>query len=97
MPATPDSISLFSQIVNASVAAAAWIWFAVGSLLFFTVAGIVAGLSFRQQEQRRYRLYEDAQRGANVAPAAPATPATTSRQSANPVSEDDDHWPASLP
>jgi hypothetical protein len=85
---------LFSRIVDASVAAAAWIWFAAGSLIFFIVAGIVAGLSFRQQERRRFRLHGATHGDANTPSAARATPAT---KSSTPDSEDGDHWPASLP
>ena len=55
---TPDTLLLFAKIVDSTVAAAGWIWFMFGSLIFFVVAGILAGLSFRQQEQTRYDLVE---------------------------------------
>ena len=37
-----------------STATLGWIWFLVGSIIFFAVAGIFAGLTFRQQERHRY-------------------------------------------
>ncbi|MCB0063020.1 MAG: hypothetical protein KDE19_12935 [Caldilineaceae bacterium] len=36
-----------------------WIWFLVGSVIFFAVAGMFAGLSFRQQEAERYQVAGD--------------------------------------
>ncbi len=53
---TPDALLLAAKTFDAAVAAAGWIWFLLGSLVFFVTAGIVAGLFFRQQERRRYDL-----------------------------------------
>jgi hypothetical protein len=84
--ATADALSLFSQAAGAAVTAAGWVWFVGGTLVFFISAGIVAGLTFRQQERQRYWLSEvDSDR-----PAPPHTPATR-------PPEDDTSWPTSLP
>jgi hypothetical protein len=95
-PATPlpttDSLGLMSQVAEAAVAAAGWIWFVGGSLVFFITAGIIFGLSFRRQERRRYRL-------SPPEPADGPEAAQTRRQlrnRGNRPDSDDDHWPASL-
>ncbi len=53
---TPDYLLAAAKTFDAMVAAAGWIWFLTGSLVFFVTAGIVVGLFFRQQERRRYDL-----------------------------------------
>lgn len=92
-PATPlpttDSLGLLGQAAGAAVTAAGWIWFVGGSLVFFITAGIIAGLSFRQQERRRYRL-------STLEPEEPQAPPAPRHRRSGPGSEDD-HWPASLP
>ncbi|MDQ3248093.1 MAG: hypothetical protein M3Q45_02680, partial [Chloroflexota bacterium] len=83
----PAVLPLFSRVLDATVAAAGWIWFLCGSLIFFATAGILAGLGFRRQERRRYALVDaplDVDEDlfqVNLAPPADA----------------DDSWPASLP
>ncbi len=81
--------SVMGQALAAAVTAAGWVWFALGSLVFFGTAGIVAGLSFRQGEQRRYRL--DGAEPDGRPSARPPKPAPPRRD------ETDDQWPASLP
>jgi hypothetical protein len=53
---TPDVLLTAAKTFDAMAAAAGWIWFLAGSLVFFVTAGIVAGLFFWQQESRRYDL-----------------------------------------
>ena len=43
---------MFDSIITA----AGFIWFMVGTVIFFVVAGTIAGLSFRQQAEERYDL-----------------------------------------
>ena len=55
---TPDTVMLVANIIDSTIAAIGWIWFMFGSLIFFIVAGVLAGLSFRQREQERFDLVE---------------------------------------
>lgn len=90
---TPDTTTLFAQIVDASFAAAGWIWFITGSLIFFVTAGVVAGLSFRRQERQRYRLSPSSNAPPNIQPTAPTPPLRPER----PAADEDEDWPTSLP
>ncbi|MCB0158804.1 MAG: hypothetical protein KDD83_11790, partial [Caldilineaceae bacterium] len=97
---TLDAAMLAARIVDGAIAAAGWIWFALGSLLFFTVAGILAGLSFRQQEQQRYDLVderdaEDAFLAGSSLPDIDTFPPPDHPASPAPTPPDD--WPSSLP
>ncbi len=49
-----DYLNLMAGVLAVSTATLGWIWFLVGSIIFFAVAGIFAGLTFRQQERHRY-------------------------------------------
>jgi hypothetical protein len=82
---TTNAAGLLSEAVGTAVVAAGWIWFLMGTLVFFVTAGIVAGLSFRNQERARYRL-------SNGEPPPPTSPPPPARRR-----QDDDHWPTSLP
>lgn len=53
---TPDAMLIMARAVDMGILAASGIWFACGSLLFFGMAGLVAGLYFRQQERSRFAL-----------------------------------------
>lgn len=53
---TPDTMLFLAQAVDMGIIAVGGIWFACGSLFFFGVAGLVAGLYFRQQERSRFQL-----------------------------------------
>ncbi len=92
----PDFLVLFAKIVDASIAAAGWIWFVCGSLIFFVTAGVLAGLGFRRQHRPRYALVDrdDDFDDPYQTVAAPA-PVPSTRPARNPA--DDDYWPASLP
>jgi hypothetical protein len=88
---TPDFVMAAARTFDVAVTTMGWLWFLVGSLVFFVTAGIVAGLFFRQSEASRYelpapdywleeepsadRLHSSSQSGANA----------------------DDEWPAELP
>jgi len=54
-----DYLSLIAATLATSTATLSWLWFLAGSIIFFAVAGMFAGLSFRQQERRRYRMFDD--------------------------------------
>lgn len=82
---TPSILVLMDRSLTGLLGAAAWIWFVCGSLVFFIVAGIVAGLGFYRQERNRYRLYE-------LTPDE-ETPVRSQAQ----TGEDEDIWPPSLP
>lgn len=87
-PAFPE---LFAVILRSAARATAWIWFACGSLIFFIVAGIVAGLYLAQQNRNRYQIYTlvpDEQEDIVV---------ERTEVSAKRNSNEDDIWPASLP
>ncbi len=86
---TPDILLFAARVADKVTLAAGWIWFALGSLVFFAVAGLMAGLSFRQAERRRFDL---SQTGADpfdidgFLPPAPHRP-----------DPGEDDWPDSLP
>lgn len=91
LPAAPmTTFPLFTQVLDAAVAAAGWIWFLCGSLIFFVTAGILAGLGFRRQERRRYALV-DAEIDEDT------YEIDTTLTSLRPGPAADDNWPASLP
>jgi hypothetical protein len=84
-----DNGAIFGSAFERILAAAGWVWFLVGVLVFFTVAGVMVGLGFRQQERQRYTLFDDAE-------PPPAPPLPSAPPPAKPADEDD-HWPSSLP
>lgn len=71
------------------------LWFLAGSLVFFGVAGIIAGVGFRQSERRRFHLYTLEEQEDESSDEA----ATTSSQApkARSAKDDVDRWPSSLP
>ncbi len=86
---TPDYLLLAARVIDAAMATAGWIWFLLGTLIFFAAAGIMAGLSFRQQEAHRFELLE-------------ATPPEDDEEWGEDEEDvgppdTDDNWPASLP
>ncbi len=56
--ATADFVMAAARTFDVAVTTFGWLWFLVGSLVFFVTAGIVAGLFFRQSEAHRYDLPE---------------------------------------
>jgi hypothetical protein len=95
---TPDRVMLMANIVDSTLAAIGWIWFMFGTLLFFIVAGVLAGLSFRQREQERYDLIESLELDLTDEDAIlddllnRSTPPLTPDEEKAP-----DDWPPSLP
>ncbi len=55
-----DYLTLLVATFATSAATLGWLWFLVGSIIFFAVAGMFAGLGFRQRESRRYRIDDGA-------------------------------------
>jgi len=96
-----DGAALFSTALNSAVAAAGWIWFAFGMMLFFVTAGVVTGLGIHNRSRRPiaydpYKLMAD--KGAEGSGATPSPSANSANPSNPPQSSaTDDHWPASLP
>jgi hypothetical protein len=111
-PAQPLGVlDLIATTLAVTSTTLGWIWFLAGSIIFFAVAGMFAGLSFRQQERRRYAmvdeeapLWDDLDEGADepfaswpAAPTANRRAQTVSTPAAATNPEADDGWPASLP
>ncbi|MBI3957652.1 MAG: hypothetical protein HY328_02495 [Chloroflexi bacterium] len=87
----PTLFSLAGQVVDAALTSAAWIWLTCGSLVFFAVAGAIAGLSFYRQSRRRFDLYE-------IVPEEETnTPAQKGTERGRSLPSDEDSWPSSLP
>ncbi len=57
-PAPPDRGLLAAEIFDATLASATWLWFVIGSVLFFISAGVVVGLGFWQRDRERFDLFE---------------------------------------
>lgn len=55
-----DYLTLIAATLTTSATTLGWLWFLVGSIIFFGVAGMFAGLGFRQRENRRYRIVDEA-------------------------------------
>lgn len=53
-----DYLNLLAGMLRVSTTTLGWIWFLMGSIIFFAVAGLFAGLTFRQQERQRYATAE---------------------------------------
>lgn len=53
---TPDYLLAAATAIDAMVAAAGWIWFLTGSLIFFLTAGVVAGFFLRYQGVEHFEL-----------------------------------------
>ena len=96
---TADSVLFAAQVLDNFVAAAGWIWFLGGSLVFFVVAGIIAGLSFRRQERRRFDLEEadETERHDFWAEEKESSGPGGRRGAASAQADEDDDWPESLP
>jgi hypothetical protein len=56
--ATADYVMAAARTVDTAVTTFGWLWFLVGSLIFFVTAGVVAGFFFRQAEVNRYELVD---------------------------------------
>jgi hypothetical protein len=87
--AIADNRAIFGSAFERILAAAGWIWFLIGVLVFFAAAGIMVGLGFRQREGQRYTLFDRADSTSAMPP--PTAPPLTK------PTDEDDHWPSSLP
>jgi hypothetical protein len=88
---TPDFVMAAARTFDIAMTTMGWLWFLVGSLVFFVTAGIVAGLFFRQSEANRFELPEPDYWLEEEPQAARSRPSPQAGQSA------DDEWPADLP
>ena len=107
-PSSTGYLSVMAQVFQVSTATLGWLWFVVGSVIFFATAGMFAGLSWRSQRRRGlYEVNENAtltdeamQLEADPAPPFAAQPLPTqpptTRPSMEPPPDDDDYWPPSL-
>jgi hypothetical protein len=90
--------SLLGQVLGSAVRAAFWLWFLIGSIVFFAIAGLIFGLSMARQPEEPYALLDadDLTDLDQLLPppeqgGGPAAPAGATNVA------DDDNWPASLP
>jgi hypothetical protein len=98
----PDVFALFLRVSERVLTVAGWIWFLLGSIVFFTAAGLMAGLSFRQRQAARSDIFDlvtiddvrdsDQPLEENVQPQRPTQPSQQRRPSST-IEE----WPDSLP
>ncbi|MCC6455657.1 MAG: hypothetical protein IT328_11975 [Caldilineaceae bacterium] len=88
---TADYVMAAARTFDVAVTTLGWLWFLVGSLVFFVTAGVVAGLFFRQSEANRYELPEPDYWLEEEPQADRPRRSPASGQSA------DDDWPADLP
>lgn len=98
--ATPDFVMAVARTFDVAVTTLGWLWFLVGSLIFFVTTGIVAGLFFRQADEKRfglpepeYWLEEEPKANAARSPYRTSPGKGASRESG----PRDDEWPADLP
>jgi hypothetical protein len=96
---TPDFVMAAARTFDIAVTTFGWLWFLIGSLVFFVTAGIVAGLFFRQSEVSRYDLAEPDYWLEEEAPddEDPPTILHPGPQPGRPTKQDtDEEWPADL-
>ncbi len=87
-------LDVIAHALQVSTATLGWIWFLVGSVIFFATGGLLLGLSWlrRRQQQGVY----DVNAGADL-PADYDVSTPGAAQPANPTPpNDEDFWPASL-
>jgi hypothetical protein len=96
-------LGITAQVFQVSTATLGWIWFLVGSIVFFAAAGMFAGLGWQRRSRKQVGDYDMSDMSdMNRAPAEPAIPDRTrnrqspNTQSPNTQSPDEDHWPTSL-
>jgi hypothetical protein len=87
----PQTVMDFVTLIFISTTnAIAWIWLACGSLIFFVVAGIVAGIYFSHRKRERYQLY-------SLTPDESEQYEVVKEESVRQNKKEEDIWPASLP
>jgi len=95
---TPDVLLFAALVADKIMLAAGWIWFALGSLVFFAVAGLVAGLSFRQAERRRFELHNTDVETLDAAGFLPPPSTEPDEAAARAAARaEEESWPDSLP
>lgn len=106
---TADFLMAAARTFDVAVATLGWVWFLVGSLIFFVTTGIVAGLFFRQADTNRfelpepdYQLEEEPKPNSSYAPYGPSQrgasmPDAPPRGGTRRGAPRDDEWPADLP
>ena len=92
---TPDYLLMAAEAFDKTLLAATWVWFMAGSLVFFAIAGVLAGLAFWRGERDRYTFVARYPTGAELVdgdpfPAPPPPPHTE-------LDDDLKDWPESLP
>jgi hypothetical protein len=83
-------LDFLSLLFVTTTNAAAWIWLVCGSLIFFVVAGIVAGIYFSQRKRERYHIY-------TLTPEERWDHEVIKEETPRQAKKDEDIWPASLP
>ncbi|MBX3015876.1 MAG: hypothetical protein KF832_30430 [Caldilineaceae bacterium] len=70
-------LAITAQVFQVSTATLGWIWFAIGSVIFFATAGLFAGFSWHARRRRQQLLFEMAgtMEEENVLVAEPLPPA----------------------
>jgi hypothetical protein len=94
---TPDFVMAAARTFDVAVTTMGWLWFLVGSLIFFVTAGIVAGLFFRQSEARRYDLPEPEYWLEEEPPQNPDSAQARTSSKSSTTGRSDEEWPADLP
>jgi hypothetical protein len=84
-----------ARTFDIAVTTMGWLWFLVGSLVFFVTAGIVAGMFFRQSEANRFELPEP-EYWLEEEPQPDRTRPAAGGLGPRPKDADDE-WPAELP
>jgi hypothetical protein len=86
-------LGMLASMGEGAAVAATWIWFLAGSIIFFVVAGALAGVLIIGRERRRYEVEttDDPFRMERVAPPARPTPAAERER------EPGADWPEQLP
>jgi hypothetical protein len=85
-PTPPADPLLFAaKLIDSAAQAATWVWFICGSLIFFIVAGYVAGLGLQSRDSDRFELIEFSETKAS------------GPQGSDDSESGDEYWPSSLP
>lgn len=53
-----DYLGVAAQVFEISAATLGWLWFLIGSIIFFAAAGMFAGLGIRYRDRHRYAMYD---------------------------------------
>ena len=92
---TPDLLLTAAEAFDKTLLAATWVWFMAGSLVFFAIAGVLAGLAFWRNERDRYTFVARYPTGAELVADDPfPTPPPPLRSELDDELKD---WPESLP